>query len=198
MKASEFRKLIREEVRKVLAEATIDTSLLNKLKVALAARISNPDDENAHDEVQDLLVQIYTKAGRKDAEELAAGNMEDEVTASGPLSAVVSLVKDTMSVPKPSSKGIAILSSFGDNTMAIVKKTPSGSEISTVDYLPNQDSDLYWKYSYAGSPAELLKSLIASNTIEQQGSKFFMVDRKSNMASLVKGIKSDSKFKKIK
>jgi len=90
MKASEFRKLIREEIRNVLKEAetisidgksvTISSILINKLKVALAARISDPEDEIAHDEVEDILTQIYKKAGRRDAKELAAGNMEDKVT----------------------------------------------------------------------------------------------------------------------
>jgi len=197
MKASEFRKLIREEVRKVLTEATIDASLLNKLKVALAARISNPEDEIAHDEVQDLLMQIYKKAGRSDAKELAAGNMEDEVTMTGPLSAVVSLIKDTMSVPKPSSKGIVILNSFGDDAVANVKKSSAGSEIYSSYYQPNSNETWSWKYSYAGSPAELLKSLITANAIEQEGSKFYMVDRKSNLDSLTKVMNADSKFKKI-
>ena len=96
MKISEFKKLIREEVRKVLKEAaTIDSTLLNKLKVAMKARMRDPEDENAYNEVQDLLTQIYQKMGAEDAEGLAAYNMEDEVTMTGPVSAVVSLIKDT-------------------------------------------------------------------------------------------------------
>ena len=42
-------------------------------------------------------MQIYKKAGRKDAKELAKGSMEDESTMTGPLSAVMSLVQDTLS-----------------------------------------------------------------------------------------------------
>jgi hypothetical protein len=100
MKATEFRKLIREEVRKALQEAattTIDPTLLSKLKTAVAARKRDPEDENAHDELESILMQIYKKMGRSDAEELASGNMEDEVTMTGPVSAVVSLIKDTVS-----------------------------------------------------------------------------------------------------
>ena len=101
MKTSEFRKLIREEVRKVLKEAaTIDSTLLNKLKVAMTARMRDPEDENAHDEVKDILTQIYQKMGAEDAEGLAAYNMEDEVTMTGPVSAVVTLIKDTFEESK--------------------------------------------------------------------------------------------------
>jgi hypothetical protein len=98
MNKSEFRKLIREEVRKVISEAaTIDPVLQTKLKTVMIARKRNPEDENAHDALEKVLMQIYKKAGRKDAKELAAGNMEDEVTMTGPLSAVMSLIKDTLS-----------------------------------------------------------------------------------------------------
>ena len=79
--------------------ATISSILVNKLKAAMDVRMSNPEDKNAHDEVENILTQIYRKAGRRNAKELAAGNMEDEVTMTGPLSAVVSLIKDTVSVP---------------------------------------------------------------------------------------------------
>ena len=98
MKITEFRKLIREEVRKVVNEAVaIDPVLQTKLKASLIARKRDPEDENAHNELQNTLMQIYKKAGRKDAKELAAGNMEDETTMTGPLSALVSLIKDTLS-----------------------------------------------------------------------------------------------------
>jgi len=97
MNLQEFRKLIREEVRKVIKEnAAIDPLLLNKLKGALAKRIRYPEDENAHDAVENILAQIYKKAGRRDAYELAANNMEDEVTMEGPLNAVITLIHDTL------------------------------------------------------------------------------------------------------
>ena len=100
MKISEFKKMIREEIQNVLKEAavmTINPALLSKLKIAVAARKRNPEDENAHDKLENVLMQIYKKMGRSDAEELASGNMEDEVTMTGPVSAVVSLIKDTLS-----------------------------------------------------------------------------------------------------
>jgi len=122
MKASEFKKLIREEIRNVLKEAetisidgksvTISSILINKLKVAMDVRISNPKDENARDGVEDILTQIYKKAGRGDAKELAAGNMEDEVTMTGPVSAVVSLIKDTVTVPYLSSSDKQLIKRF--------------------------------------------------------------------------------------
>lgn len=109
MKATEFRQLIREEIRKVLNEAvTIDPALKDKLKIALAARKRDPEDENAHDAVEAVLMQIYKKAGRRDAKELASGNMEDESTMTGPLSAVISLINDTLSEPQSTTKGKTI------------------------------------------------------------------------------------------
>ena len=77
------------------ATTTIDPTLLAKLKTAVAARKRDPEDENAHDELENILMQIYQKMGAEDAEGLAASNMEDEVTMTGPVSAVVSLIKDT-------------------------------------------------------------------------------------------------------
>ena len=70
---------------------------LQEKKIAVAARKRNPEDENAHDKLENVLMQIYKKMGRSDAKELASGNMEDEVTMTGPVSAVVSLIKDTLS-----------------------------------------------------------------------------------------------------
>jgi hypothetical protein len=85
------------ERRKTVNEATItiDPTLLGKLKTAVTARKRDPEDENAHDELENILMQIYQKMGAEDAEGLAAYNMEDEVTMTGPVSAVVSLIKDT-------------------------------------------------------------------------------------------------------
>ena len=77
MKKIQLKNLIREEISKVLKEAvTIDSTLLNKLKVAITARMREPEDENAHDEVEDILTQIYKKMGADDAEGLAASDME--------------------------------------------------------------------------------------------------------------------------
>ena len=91
---------------------TISSILVNKLKAAMDVRMRNPEDENAYNEVKNILTQIYRKAGRKNAEELAAGNMEDEVTKTGDLSAVVSLIKDTVAVPYLSSKDKQLIKSF--------------------------------------------------------------------------------------
>jgi hypothetical protein len=122
MNTIKLKQIIREEIRNVLKEAvtlsidgksvTISSILVNKLKVAMDVRMSNPKDKNAHAEVEDILTQIYKKAGRRDAKELAAGNMEDEVTMTGPLSAVVSLIKDTVAVPYLSSKDKQLIKSF--------------------------------------------------------------------------------------
>jgi hypothetical protein len=203
--AENYRRLFKgrpssNDINLISEATTIDTALLNKLEVALTARISDPEDENAHDEVQDLLMQIYKKAGRNDAKELAAGNMEDEVTMTGPLSAVVSLIKDTMTTLKTSSKEIDILDAMGKDYAAFIKKSSSGSTINSRDYESSYSStgENWWKYSYAGSPAELLKSLITAMAIERKGSKFYMVDRKPNLNSLTKVMDVNSKFKKIK
>ena len=99
MKISELKQIIKEEIQNVLKEAvilsvdgksvTISSTLVNKLKAAM--------EKNAYDEVKDILTKIYKKAGRKDAEELAARNMKDKVTETGNLDAVVSLIKDPLS-----------------------------------------------------------------------------------------------------
>jgi hypothetical protein len=122
MNSLKLKQIIREEIRNVLKEAetisidgksvTISSILINKLKVAMDVRMRNPKDENARNEVEDILTQIYKKAGRRDAKELAAGNMEDEVTMTGPLSAVVSLIKDTVAVPYLSSKDKQLIKKF--------------------------------------------------------------------------------------
>lgn len=122
MNSNRLKQIIREEIQNVLKEAetisidgksvTISSILINKLKVAMDVRMRNPKDENARDGVEDILTQIYKKAGRRDAKELAAGNMEDEVTMTGPLSAVVSLIKDTVTVPYLSSSDKQLIKKF--------------------------------------------------------------------------------------
>lgn len=65
--------------------------------MALKARMRNPEDENAHDAVEAVLTAIFKKAGVIDAEDMAAGAMEDEVFMSGPYNAAVSTIKDMLS-----------------------------------------------------------------------------------------------------
>jgi hypothetical protein len=61
MKVSEFRKLIHEEVRKVIKESTV-SSVMTKhqqaLLKALTARKRNQEDEDAHDAVEAELQAI--------------------------------------------------------------------------------------------------------------------------------------------
>ena len=200
MKKSEFRQLIREEIRKVINEAvTIDPALQAKLKIALAARKRDPEDENAHDAVENILMQIYKKAGRKDAKELAAGSMEDEVTMTGPLSAVLSLVKDTVAEldsysGSAKSTSIKIKEPSGDFPSAIIDKTAMGSEIT--------HANNKWKYSYAGSPMDMIKDLMNANGIRKVGSSYREVSSKDPLlalgSSIVKAIQSNPKFKKAK
>ena len=192
MKKSEFKQLIREEIRKVLNEAvTIDPTLKDKLKVALAARKRDPEDENAHNAVEVVLTQIYKKAGRKDAKELASANMEDESTMTGPLSAVMSLINDTLSEPKSTSKGkpIYIVDTFQDYDVATIKATPAGSEI--------KERFANWKYIYNGSPEQLVKELIKIKAVHTASGKYIESDTERD--SIRKGIKAlGSKLKKVK
>lgn len=98
MTKQELRSLIKEEITRILKEAvSIDPALKNELKVALATRKRDPEDDSAHDFLEYTLRKIYKKAGRKDANKLASDNMKDEVTMTGPLSAVISLINDTLS-----------------------------------------------------------------------------------------------------
>ena len=90
MKATEFRKLIREEVRKVLKEAaTIDSTPLgdpkvkDALKKLLNARKRNSEDETTHDQMEQYLVQLFTKMKLQDPESFASYMMEDEEFATG-------------------------------------------------------------------------------------------------------------------
>ena len=192
MKKSEFKQLIREEIRKVLNEAvTIDPALKDKLKVALTARKRDPEDENAHNAVEVVLTQIYKKAGRKDAKELASGNMEDESTMTGPLSAVMSLINDTLSEPKSASKGksIYIVDTFQDYDVATIKATPAGSEI--------KERFADWKYVFAGSPEQLVKELIKIKAVHTASGKYIESDTERD--SIRKGIKAlGSKLKKVR
>ena len=191
-KTNALREAIRQEISKILSEAvTIDPALKDKLKVALSARKRDPEDENAHDAVEAVLMQIYKKAGRKDAKELASGNMEDESTMTGPLSAVISLIKDTLSEPQSTTKGktIYIVDTFQDYNVATITGTKTQSEI--------KERFADWKYVFAGSPDQLVKELIKVKAIHKASGKYIESDTERD--SVRKGIKAlGSKLKKVK
>jgi hypothetical protein len=100
MKTSEFRKLIREEIRKVLKEASTteldNPTVKNTLKKLLNARKRNPEDENAHDDMEQYLVQLFTKMKVGDPESLASYMMEDEESATGTVEGMISAIKFAM------------------------------------------------------------------------------------------------------
>ena len=97
MNKSQLKQIIKEEIRKVLKEnVTIDPALLNALKTALKSRIRYPEDEGPYFDMQMALARIYKMAGLENPKELAAGNMEDEVTMTGPLRAVLELITATI------------------------------------------------------------------------------------------------------
>lgn len=191
-KTNTLREAIRQEIKKILSEAvTIDPALKDKLKIALAARKRDPEDENAHDAVETVLTQIYKKAGRKDAKKLASGNMEDESTMTGPLSAVMALIKDTLSEPQTTSKGktIYIVDTLQDYDVAAIKATPAGSEI--------KERFASWKYVFAGSPEQLVKELIKVKAVHKASGMYIESDTERD--SIRKGIKAlGSKLKKVK
>ena len=110
-------------------------------------------DKNAHDEVQDLLMQIYKKAGRRDAKELAAGNMEDEVTMTGPLSAVVSLIKDTVSVPYLSSKDKQLIKKF--KSQAVDNPTSTDVDFFSAKYKLNSEQRYLLKKVFLSGDFEI-------------------------------------------
>ena len=202
MKKSELKTLIKEEIKKVLNEAkvTIDPLLINKLKVAIKDRIRYPEDEDVHDELQMLLTQIYQKAGMEDAEELAAGNMEDEVTMTGPVSAVVSLIKDTMedemgsgmSGGSSSKAAVMIFPSWmtgsSKSSHIAIDKTATGSIIRD-----NMGRPAHWSYSYPGSPMEVLQILTKANAVVKKGSEWF----EPNDGLIDNVLESNTKFKEI-
>ncbi len=100
MKTSEFRKLIREEIRKVLKEASTveldNPTVKNALKKLLNARKRNPEDENAHDDMEQYLIQLFTKMKVGDPESLASYMMEDEASATGPVEDMIAAIKFAM------------------------------------------------------------------------------------------------------
>ena len=149
----------------------------------MAQRMRNPEDENAHDEVEDILTQIYQKMGADDAEGLAAGNMEDEVTMTGPVSAVVSLIKDTIQGSSKSSKSIDIKDALGRYIVAFITKTSTGSQI---------EKPGMWKYSYAGSPMDLLNALIQAKAVREISGKY----RETGDDQISNAVKSNPEFKK--
>jgi hypothetical protein len=97
MKASEFRKLIREEVRRALKEvsssALNDPKIKDALKKLLNARKRSPEDENAHDQMEQYLIQLFTKMKIDDPEDFASYMMEDEEFATGTVEGMISSIK---------------------------------------------------------------------------------------------------------
>jgi hypothetical protein len=189
MKKSELKKLLREEIRKVLRESiTVDPSLVAKLKPAIAARKRDPEDENAHDALKNVLMQIYKKAGRKDASDLANSSMEDESTLNGSMSDVLSLIKDMLSEPASSSKASYIYDTLAKYDVASVTPKGTGTEIE------HRFGD--WKYKYAGSADEMYKDLLKAKAINKVGNKY--IEKYSDSEdSLLKGIEANKRFKKI-
>ena len=155
MKASEFKKLIREEVRRALKEntqlmtnpevkakvemviktlqsididgetmqyilekvgmgeqmqhqltpggireaATIDSTPLgdpkvkDALKKLLNARKRNSEDETTHDQMEQYLIQLFTKMKLQDPESFASYMMEDEEFATGTVDGMISSIE---------------------------------------------------------------------------------------------------------
>ncbi len=100
MKASEFRKLIREEVRKALRESSSpilnDVKVKDALKKLLNARKRSPEDENAHDQMEQYLIQLFTKMKAGDPESLASYMMEDEEFATGTVEGMIAAIEFAM------------------------------------------------------------------------------------------------------
>ena len=191
MNKKEFRGLIREEIKKVLNEATaIDPALKVKLKSSLAARKRDPEDENAYNELKDVITQIYKKAGRKDAESLVDATMEDESTLTGTMNDVLSVIKDMLSEPASSSKNAPpIYDSLGQYQRYDVK--PKGSQTEIIHFLN------FWTYLYAGTPDEMYTDLINANAIHKSGNKY-REKMARNDDALTNAIKANKKFKKVK
>jgi len=188
MNKAELRSLIKEEIKKVLSEAVvIDPVLKDKLKSSLAARKRDPEDENAHDALKNVLMQIYKKAGRKDASDLANASMEDESTLTGTMNNVLSLIKDMLAEPAGSSKASYIYDTLAKYSIASVTPKGTGTEIE------HRFGD--WKYTYAGSAKEMYKDLLKAKAINKVGNKY--VEKYSDSEdALIKGIKANKKFKK--
>jgi hypothetical protein len=100
MKASEFRKLIREEIQNVLKEALtakLDMPIVkNALTKLLNVRKRSPEDENAHDTMEQYLVQLFTDMKVNDPESLASYMMEDEAFATGTVEDMIAAIKFAM------------------------------------------------------------------------------------------------------
>jgi len=188
MNKAELRSLIKEEIKKVLSEAVvIDPVLKDKLKSSLAARKRDPEDENAHDALKNVLMQIYKKAGRKDASDLANASMEDESTLNGSMNNVLSLIKDMLAEPAGSSKASYIYDTLAKYSIASV--TPKGTSTEIEDKFND------WKYTYAGSAKEMYNDLLKAKAINKVGNKY--VEKYSDSEdALIKGIKANKKFKK--
>jgi len=63
------------------------------LKKLLNARKRNPEDEDAHDQMEQYLLQLFTKMRLKDPESLASYMMEDEEFATGTVEGMISSIK---------------------------------------------------------------------------------------------------------
>jgi len=100
MKKSEFRSLIREEIKKVLNEnyqksvlMLNDPKVKDSLKKLLAARKKDPYDSMPHDMMKKYLLQLFTKMKLKDPKSFADYMMEDEELATGTLAGVIGSIK---------------------------------------------------------------------------------------------------------
>ena len=68
----------------------------NALKKLLNARKRNPEDENAHDAIEQYLIQLFTNMKVNDPESLASYMMEDEAFATGPVEDMIAAIKFAM------------------------------------------------------------------------------------------------------
>jgi urease accessory protein UreF len=93
-----FKARLSSNDSKLLKEAIDSTPLgdpkvKNALKKLLNARKRNSEDETTHDQMEQYLVQLFTKMKLQDPESFASYMMEDEEFATGTVDGMISSIE---------------------------------------------------------------------------------------------------------
>ena len=101
MNKSDLRKIIKEEIQKVLKESlNVDPTLKAELQRVAKDRKRYQEDEDIFSEMQSIITQIILKSksgmSKSEAKSLASGIMEDETTLSGSVNSILGTIQDSL------------------------------------------------------------------------------------------------------
>ncbi len=198
MKISEFKKLIREEVQKVITERSFSDAVDPKLKAQLQKvakdRKRYQEDENIFNEMQSIITQIIIQTGmsKSEAKSLASGIMEDETTLSGNVNLILGTIQDAIEEASGDEdeqrRRRVIKHIFGDSNTKTYEVMGSGPNGITVAYLEKgtstdqgmirvrENKDVY---QYKGSFDQMIKELIDKKVLIKKGTNKYQINNPS-------------------